>query len=46
MISEDFSYCSECYQKLQEKKNKKKRFKRKEKILENKYVEEDNPKLP
>jgi len=41
MISEAFSYCSECYKKSKEKK---KRFKRKEKIQEKKYVQKDNPK--
>ena len=44
MISEAFSYCSECYKKRKEKK-KRKRFKRKDKIVEKKYVQKDNPKL-
>jgi len=44
MISEAFSYCSECYNKKKEKK-KRKRFKRREKIEEKKYVQKDNPRL-
>ena len=45
MISEAYSYCTECYKKTKEKKKKKRRFKRNEKIQEEKDIKTDNPKL-